>query len=102
MEEKKKNLQVTKNTSSPVQKKEMKYTEEQLNEACRQIYDSMARKLQQMNMSNMFKRLDYLFKVLEFRDCFDDDFIDTCANEVKEILTIPKENMEEVREEKKE
>ena len=30
--------------------------------------------LQQINMSNLFKRLDYLFKVVEFREVFDADF----------------------------
>ena len=39
--------------------------------------------LQQANMTNMFKRMDYLFKVLELKDCFDSEFVITCSDEIK-------------------
>lgn len=47
--------------------------------------------LQQANLNNIFKRLDYLFKVLEFKDCFKSDFIIGCADEIVELLAPLKE-----------
>ena len=45
--------------------------------------------LQQINMSNLFKRLDYLFKVVEFREVFNADFAKRCADEIEEHITLP-------------
>lgn len=47
--------------------------------------------LQQMNMSNLFKRLDYLFKVVEFNDVFSSDFVNYCTREIKGHLVLPEE-----------
>lgn len=59
--------------------------------------------IQKSNMSNAFKRLDYLFKVLECRDCFNSDFIVACSDEIVNIMTIPEEgNTENSETEKKE
>lgn len=59
--------------------------------------------IQKSNMSNAFKRLDYLFKVLECRDCFNSDFIVACSDEIVNIMTIPEEgNTEDSETEKKE
>lgn len=46
-------------------------------------------RLHQLEMSNLFKRLDYLFKVLENAPNFSYEFVESCASEIKEILTIP-------------
>ena len=54
--------------------------------------------LQQANMTNMFKRMDYLFKVLELKDCFDSEFVITCSDEIKELMTPHVENEEEKKE----
>ena len=54
--------------------------------------------LQQANMTNMFKRMDYLFKVLELKQCFDSEFIIACSDEIKELMTPPVENEEERKE----
>lgn len=45
--------------------------------------------LQQMNMGNLFKRLDYLFKVVEFREAFNPDFVSRCAEEIEGHMTPP-------------
>lgn len=45
--------------------------------------------LQQMNMGNLFKRLDYLFKVVESREAFNADFADRCAEEIEGHMTPP-------------
>ena len=54
--------------------------------------------LQQANMTNMFKRMDYLFKILELKDCFDTEFVITCSDEIKELMTPPVEQEEERKE----
>ena len=54
--------------------------------------------LQHANMTNMFKRMDYLFKVLELKQCFDPEFIIACSDEIKELMTPPVENEEERKE----
>ena len=54
--------------------------------------------LQQANMTNMFKRMDYLFKILELKDCFDTEFVITCSDEIKELMTPRVENEEEGKE----
>ena len=51
--------------------------------------------LQQANMTNMFKRMDYLFKILELKDCFDSEFVITCSDEIKELMTPTVEHEEE-------
>ena len=60
----------------------------QLSEQAKQLY----MKLQAANMSNMFKRLDYLFKVVENGHMFKQDFLDKCINEIEEIMTVPDES----------
>lgn len=59
----------------------------QLSEQSRQLYT----KLQETNMTNMFKRLDYLFKVVENNDAFESEFVKKCSNEIMDLLTIPEE-----------
>ena len=53
------------------------------------------RQLQEANMFNAFKRLDYLFKVVDSTGPFDTDFILTCVDEIKKIMTI-EDNKEEI------
>lgn len=45
--------------------------------------------LQNANMNNIFKRLDYLFKVVEQAAMFDEAFVDQCVAEIKELMTPP-------------
>lgn len=45
--------------------------------------------LQNASMANLFKRLDYLFKVVENASMFDEAFIDKCITEIKELMTPP-------------
>ena len=47
----------------------------------------------------MFKRLDYLFKVVENANTFKDgDFLNSCMDEIKEALTIPREEVTSTKE----
>lgn len=79
--------------------KEQKLSYDQLNDVCNQLYQqnqNLARQLQQVNMSNMFKRLDYLFMVLRYESVIKDaDFISSCVAEIKDALTISQQEEEE-------
>lgn len=59
----------------------------QLSEQVKQLY----MKLQDANMNNIFKRLDYLFKVVENGHMFKQDFLDKCIAEIEELMTVPEE-----------
>lgn len=55
--------------------------------------------LQQMNMGNLFKRLDYLFKVLEIapklpEDILNPEFVAQCAKEIEVHMTPPEQSEE--------
>lgn len=51
--------------------------------------------LQGTNLNNMFKRLDYLFKIVENAAMFDEVFVDQCIAEIKELMTPPEEEKTE-------
>lgn len=89
MEEK----EVKKEAPQKMSYEELERVASQLGEQARQLYSQ----LQNANMSNMFKRLDYLFKVVEFAHVFNEEFYAKCAEEIEQIMTIPEaeENKEE-------
>lgn len=79
-----------------------KLSYEQLEEVARQMEGQLRQvyaKLQDANMSNLFKRLDFLFKVLETEHMFPLAFVQKSAEEIKSILTIPEEVGPEAKEE---
>lgn len=57
----------------------------QLSEQTRQLYEQ----LQKSNLTNVFKRLDYLFKVVENAHMFSEDFVKQCTEEIVDIITLP-------------
>ena len=59
----------------------------QLSEQNRQLFA----KLQELNMTNVFKRLDYLFKVIENGHMFEQDFLEKCIAEVEILMTVPEQ-----------
>ena len=63
----------------------------QLSEQNRQLFA----KLQELNMANMFKRLDYLFKVVEnghmFKQVFKQDFLEKCIAEIESLMVVPEQ-----------
>ena len=69
---------------------------QQLIAKCKQYEEQMQR------LNNVEVRLHYLFEVLDKGSYFDDDFIEVCVNEVKEIMTIKEEAEENKEEESKE
>lgn len=66
---------------------ELENVAHQLSEQSRQLYA----KLQQVELEKVYKRLDYLFKVMEFPTLFNDSFVEACAKEIEEIMTISEE-----------
>lgn len=78
------------------EKEKMSY--EDLANLCHQLSDqsqTLYRKLQEANMTNMFKRLDYLFAVVENRDAFPEDFVKKTIDEIVSSMTIPEPEIEE-------
>ena len=66
-------------SSEKLSYEELENVAHQLSEQNRQLYA----KLQEVNISNMFKRLDYLFKVVENASMFDLEFCTDLARDVK-------------------
>lgn len=99
MEEQKKKVvemqPVTKETERPekMSYEQLEQVAHQLSEQARQLYSQ----LQKSNMTNMFKRLDYLFKVVENGHMFKQNFLEKCIAEIEELMTVP-----EVEEDNKE
>lgn len=99
MEEQKKKVvemqPVTKETERPekMSYEQLEQVAHQLSEQARQLYSQ----LQKSNMTNMFKRLDYLFKVVENGHIFKQNFFEECIAEIEELMTVP-----EVEEDNKE
>lgn len=93
MEEKKTENKETKKLSY----EQLEQVANQLSEQTRKLYS----KLQKSNMENVFKRLDYLFKVVENKDVFSKEFLDNCIKEIEEIITIPEEKDNKETEESK-
>ena len=68
----------------------------QLSEQNRQLFA----KLQELNMINVFKRLDYLFKVIENGHMFKQDFLEKCIAEVESLMTVPEQEEKSETEDK--
>ena len=75
-------------------KEKKKLTYEQLNEIANQLIQEnmkLKQKCQELYMADTIKRLEFLFKVVESTYPFDKEFRDTCASEIKELMTPVKE-----------
>lgn len=96
-------------TGNEVKKEETKkISYEDLQKAAGQLYQQNQQLIarckqyeeQMQKLNNVEVRLHYLFEVLDKGSYFDNDFIDICVNEIKEIMTIKEEPEEEIKEEK--
>lgn len=77
---------------------------EELNNYCMQLYEQnvqLVQKLRQADMENLFKRLDYLFKIIEFKDSFSKEFVKSCTDEIVQGMT-PQEAPEVTKDNKAE
>ena len=73
---------------------EKKYSYEELNNIASQLSQQnqqLYQQLQRANMTNMFKRLDYLFKVIENGAMFSPAFTDKCIKEIEDSMTLEEE-----------
>lgn len=96
MEEKKKVQEATPEMEAPKEKTQ-KMTYEQLEGIAHQLSEQnvqLVRKLQEANMQNMFARLNYLFKVVEFGARFPKEFLDKSIAEIVSIMTIDEPEVE--------
>ena len=59
----------------------------ELNGQCQKLY----KELQESNMVNVFKRLDYLFKVVENINEFPQEFAKHCIEEITNIMIVSTE-----------
>lgn len=75
---------------------ELEQVASQLSQQSQQLYA----RLQQAEMTNLFKRLDLLFKVVENNHAFSEEFVTNCVKEIEEIMTIPDEIQEDINIEK--
>lgn len=77
--------------------KEKKLSYEELENVCHQLSEqsrTLYQKLKDSNLNNMFKRLDYLFAVLEQSELFrekHEDFLNNCIEEIIKAMIIPEE-----------
>lgn len=84
-----------------------KFTYEQLEQIAGNLsaqVQQLNAKLQEANLFNVFKRLEYCFKVLELSEMsmsrFSDSFIDSCVEDIENIMTVKpeEEGQEEIKE----
>ena len=99
-EQKKKVVEMTPQGNGEERPEKMSYEQleniaHQLSEQNRQLF----MKLQAANMGNMFKRLDYLFKVVEYGSKFNPTFLNKCIKEIEELMTVPEETEKDNKEE---
>lgn len=70
-----------------------KYTYEELQNISSNLsaqVQQLSAQLQQSNLFNMFKRLDYCFKVIDSNSVlFTPEFMERCAKEIEELMTPP-------------
>lgn len=84
---------------TPEQPKQLSY--EELRNIAGQLQQQnmqLRRALNDLNYKNMFERLNYLFKVMEFSHMFSDKFVDKCVAEIESLMTIPEDTPEDTTE----
>lgn len=80
--------------SSKQEIKPDKLTYEQLENIAHQLSEQsrvLSQKLQAQDLSNMFKRLDYLFLIIANPTAFPKDYVYKCVIEIQNLMEIPKE-----------
>lgn len=81
---------------APEQPKKLTY--EELRNIAGQLQQQnmqLRRALNDLNYKNMFERLNYLFKVMEFSHMFSDEFVGKCVTEIESLMTIPEDTPED-------
>lgn len=74
-----------------------KYSYEELENICHQLSEqarTLYAQLQEANLSNIYTRLSFLFKVMENAAMFDTDFTDKCSNEIVKLMAVEEDDSE--------
>lgn len=86
-------------TQQEAQPQEKRLSYEELNNAAMQLVEQnrqLNARLAEANRTLMFRRLDYLFKCLEFAGVIKDaEFIGNCVDEIKAAISGPQEEEKE-------
>lgn len=75
-------------------KKEEKMSYDELKNIAGQLQQQntfMREQLMKAKSEELYKRIDYLFKVIENKDMFNNEFVTVVVNEITDILTIPEQ-----------
>ena len=64
-------------------------------EEAKKIQIEANKKIQELQMFNAFKRIDYLFEVIKHPEMFNVDFVEKSSKEIEEFLTLPDEQSKE-------
>jgi hypothetical protein len=92
--EEKKNLE-HQGTSTPSEKlsyEQLENIAHQLSEQSRRLYA----KLQEVQIENTFKRLNYLFEIVKLKESFDSTFVQKCIDEIVLLMSTNEEPTAEV------
>lgn len=55
---------------------------------CKKQFFAVCEQANNLNVANAFKRLDYLFKCLDYKEMFSEGFIKDCSLEIQNIMII--------------
>lgn len=83
----------TKKGFTPAEKPTYEQLEQQV-ESLKSMSNQLIAQIQQLNIGNLFKRLDYLFKVVENNKVFTPEFTKKCVEEIENYLTVPETSRE--------
>lgn len=87
----KKKVSVTDKPATQKPKEDPVNMEEQYKGLVSQLYERNQQLVEALNEKNtalMFKRMDYLFKILDLSHMFDDEFVTKCIDELQKTLDV--------------
>ncbi len=90
----KKKVSVTDKPATQKPKEDSVNMEEQYKGLVSQLYERNQQLVEALNEKNtalMFKRMDYLFKIIEQSHMFDDEFVTKCIDELQKTLDVTQE-----------
>lgn len=65
------------------------------NESLRNQCNELLKRVYSMDFTNMLRRLECLFKVIENREAFSKKFVVSCTDEVEKLMTLREEDENE-------
>lgn len=85
-------------TTAPEEKKDNLIPYDELMQIANRLSATNAELQKRLNdamLGNFFTRLDFLFRVIQNKDSFTDDFIKKCVDEIQESMTLEEEKDKE-------